>query len=116
MVWPNGADVAPDRFIDAAVDSRADIIALSALLTTTMLGQRRVIDRLRERGLRDQFKILVGGAPVNRTWAAEIGADGYGENAMAAVARAGELLAGPARRTPWRRAGMSSSKALLFRT
>jgi len=94
-----GADVAPDRFIDAAYESRADIIALSALLTTTMLGQRRVVERLRERGLRDRFKVLVGGAPVNRVWAAEIGADGYGENALAAVARAGELLAA-ARRTP----------------
>jgi trimethylamine corrinoid protein len=88
-----GADVKPDRFIDAAVEARADVIGLSALLTTTMLGQRRVIERLRERGLRDRFKVLVGGAPVNRAWAADIGADGYGENALAAVARAGELVA-----------------------
>ncbi len=88
-----GADVKPDRFIDAAVEARADVIGLSALLTTTMLGQRRVIERLRERGLRDRFKVLVGGAPANRAWAADIGADGYGENALAAVARAGELVA-----------------------
>jgi len=88
-----GADVKPDRFIDAAVEARADLIGLSALLTTTMLGQRRVIERLRERGLRDRFKVMVGGAPVSRAWAAEIGADGYGENALAAVALAGELVA-----------------------
>ena len=87
-----GADVKPDRFIDAAVEARADVIGLSALLTTTMLGQRRVVERLRERGLRDRFKVLVGGAPVNRAWAADIGADAYGENALAAVALAGELV------------------------
>jgi trimethylamine corrinoid protein len=87
-----GSDVKPDRFIDAAVEARADVIGLSALLTTTMLGQRRVVKRLRERGLRDRFKVLVGGAPVNRAWAADIGADAYGENALAAVALAGELV------------------------
>jgi len=83
-----GSDVKADRFIDAAVETRADLICLSALLTTTMLGQRRVVERLRERGLRDRFKVLVGGAPVSRAWAAEIGADGYGENALAAVKQA----------------------------
>ena len=93
-----GSDVKPDRFIDAAVEARADVIGLSALLTTTMLGQRRVVKRLRERGLRDRFKVLVGGAPVNRAWAADIGADAYGENALAAVALTGELVA--AKRTP----------------
>ena len=93
-----GADVKIDRFIDAAVETRADLICLSALLTTTMLGQLRVIERLRERGLRDRFKVLVGGAPVSRAWAAEIGADGYGENALAAVTQAAALAA--ARRTP----------------
>jgi trimethylamine corrinoid protein len=93
-----GADVKIDRFIDAAVETRADLICLSALLTTTMLGQRRVVERLRERGLRERFKVLVGGAPVSRAWAAEIGADGYGENALAAVTQAAALAA--ARRTP----------------
>ena len=88
-----GADVKADRFIDAAVETRADLICLSALLTTTMLGQRRVVERLRERGLRDRFKVLVGGAPVSRAWAAEIGADGYGENALAAVKQAAALAA-----------------------
>ena len=88
-----GSDVKADRFIDAAVETRADLICLSALLTTTMLGQRRVIERLRERGLRERFKVLVGGAPVSRAWAAEIGADGYGENALAAVKQAAALAA-----------------------
>jgi trimethylamine corrinoid protein len=88
-----GSDVKADRFIDAAVETRADLICLSALLTTTMLGQRRVVERLRERGLRDRFKVLVGGAPVSRAWAAEIGADGYGENALAAVKQAAALAA-----------------------
>jgi trimethylamine corrinoid protein len=88
-----GSDVKADRFIDAAVETRADLICLSALLTTTMLGQRRVIERLRERGLRERFKVLVGGAPVSRAWAAEIGADGYGENALAAVTQAAALAA-----------------------
>jgi corrinoid protein of di/trimethylamine methyltransferase len=88
-----GSDVKADRFIDAAVETRADLICLSALLTTTMLGQRRVVECLRERGLRDRFKVLVGGAPVSRAWAAEIEADGYGENALAAVKQAAALVA-----------------------
>ncbi len=87
-----GADVKLERFIDAAVEAGADIICLSALLTTTMLNQRRFMDLLRERGLRDRFKVLVGGAPVTAKWAAEIGADGYGENAVAAVRAAAAAL------------------------
>ncbi len=87
-----GADVKVDRFIDAAVEAKADLICLSALLTTTMVNQRRVLVRLQERGLRDRFKVLVGGAPVNRKWADEIGADGYGENATAAVRAALKAL------------------------
>jgi trimethylamine corrinoid protein len=89
-----GADVKVDRFIDAAVAEKADLICLSALLTTTMINQRRFMDRLRERGLRDCFQVLVGGAPVTAKWAAEIGADGYGENALAAVRAAENALAG----------------------
>lgn len=89
-----GADVKVDRFIDAAVAVKADLICLSALLTTTMINQRRFMIRLRERGLRERFKVLVGGAPVTAKWAAEIGADGYGENALAAVRAAEKALAG----------------------
>ena len=90
-----GADVKVERFISAAEESGATIIGLSALLTTTMLGQRRLVEELRQRGLRDKYKVLVGGAPVTRRWADEIGADGYGENALAAV-RAAKALAGRA--------------------
>ena len=87
-----GADVKFTTVIDRAVEARADLICLSALLTTTMLGQRRFLELLRERGLRDRFKVLVGGAPTSRKWAEEIGADGYGENAPAAVHEAQKLL------------------------
>jgi trimethylamine corrinoid protein len=80
-----GADVKLERFIDTALESGADLICLSALLTTTMTGQRRLVERLKERGVREQFKVLVGGAPVTEAWARTIGADGYGENALAAV-------------------------------
>jgi corrinoid protein of di/trimethylamine methyltransferase len=88
-----GADVKLGIFIDRAVAAKADFICLSALLTTTMLNQRRLIAMLNDRGLRDRFKVLVGGAPVTRRWASDIGADGYGENALAAVKAAKELIA-----------------------
>jgi corrinoid protein of di/trimethylamine methyltransferase len=86
-----GADVKLERFVQAALDMKADFICLSALLTTTMLGQRRFMETLKERGLRDRFKVLVGGAPVNQKWADSIGADGYAENAPAAVKLAQSL-------------------------
>ncbi len=86
-----GADVKLERFIQAAVDGQADFICLSALLTTTMLGQRRFMELLNERGLRRRFRVLVGGAPVTQKWADSIGADGYAENALAAVKLAKSL-------------------------
>lgn len=91
-----GADVKLPRFIEAAEGINADLICASALLTTTMLNQRRLIALLVDKGLRGRFKVLVGGAPVTRKWAEDIGADAYGENALAAVKLAGEL--GPKRR------------------
>ncbi len=87
-----GADVKLSAFTEAAKASGADIICLSALLTTTMLGQRRLVDLLVEHALRDKFMVLVGGAPTSREWAEEIGADGYAENANAAVRVALELM------------------------
>ncbi len=87
-----GADVALDRFISTAQEINADFICVSALLTTTMLQQRTLILKLRELGLSDRFKVLVGGAPVNSRWAEEIGANGYAENAMAAVQTVKQLL------------------------
>jgi trimethylamine corrinoid protein len=80
-----GADVNLERFVEKAEEENADFICLSALLTTTMLGQKRVIEVLKEKNLTPRIKVLVGGAPVNQKWADDIGADGYGENAMKAV-------------------------------
>lgn len=88
-----GADVKPERFLETAEVVGADIIGLSALLTTTMLNQKRLIALLRERNLRDRYMVMVGGAPATRAWAEEIGADGFAENAMAAVREARALLA-----------------------
>jgi trimethylamine corrinoid protein len=86
-----GADVKLEEFIEKAEEENADFICLSALLTTTMLGQKKVIELLKEKNLADRYKVLVGGAPVNQKWADEIGAEGYGENAMIAVKVAKKL-------------------------
>jgi corrinoid protein of di/trimethylamine methyltransferase len=88
-----GVNVAPERFVDAAREHNADIVGLSALLTTTMTGQRTVIEALDAAGLRPRVKVMVGGAPVTGQWAADIGADGYSEDAMGAVELAKRLVA-----------------------
>ncbi len=80
-----GADVKLDLFISKAQEENADFICVSALLTTTMMQQRTLVAKLRDQGLIDRFKVMVGGAPANRQWADDIGAHGYAENAMAAV-------------------------------
>lgn len=87
-----GADVPPERFIEAVREKNARIVALSALLTVTMPSMRKTIDALKEAGVRDQIKVMVGGAPVTPQFAEEIGADGYGENATAAVALARKFV------------------------
>lgn len=87
-----GADVKLDQFIEKADEVNADLICLSALLTTTMTGQRKLIERLKEKGLYGRFKVMVGGAPVNQKWADDIGADGYSENALTAVSAAKKLV------------------------
>ena len=87
-----GADVPPERFIEAVRETNARIVALSALLTVTMPAMRKTIDALKEAGIRDQIKVMVGGAPVTPQFAEEIGADGYGENATAAVALARKFV------------------------
>ena len=87
-----GADVKLETFIEKAEDLNADFICLSALLTTTMLGQKKVIEILKEKNLTSRFTVLVGGAPVNQKWADDIGADGYAENAMVAVKIANKLI------------------------
>jgi corrinoid protein of di/trimethylamine methyltransferase len=88
-----GADVKLETFIERAEKENADLICLSALLTTTMVGQKRVVEMLKERNLYGRFKVMVGGAPVSQSWADDIGADGYSENALTAVQAAKDLLA-----------------------
>ncbi|HBY62327.1 MAG TPA: cobalamin-binding protein, partial [Solibacterales bacterium] len=87
-----GADVSPERFVEAVREGDADIVCLSALLTVTMPSMRKVIEALSESGVRDKVKVLVGGAPVTQRFAEEIGADGYGENAAAAVTLARKMV------------------------
>ena len=84
-VFDLGADVKLERFIEKAEAEKADIICLSALLTTTMLNQKRFIEMLRQKGFYGKYKVLVGGAPATRKWADDIGAQGYAENAALAV-------------------------------
>jgi len=87
-----GVDVAPERFVEAAKKFNADIVGVSALLTTTMAGQRTVVESLAAAGLQGRVRVIVGGAPASASWAAEIGADGYSEDAIGAVALARTLM------------------------
>ena len=87
-----GVDVPVDTVVDRVREVGADIVGVSALLTTTMLGQRDVIAALEEAGLRSGVKVMVGGAPVTPGWAEEIGADGFGEDAARAVTVARRLV------------------------
>ncbi|MBZ5544157.1 MAG: corrinoid protein [Acidobacteriia bacterium] len=87
-----GVDVGPGLFIAEAQAKKADLIALSALLTTTMPHMRAVIEELKKAGARDRFKVIVGGAPVTQRYADEIGADGYSDNANGAVGLARRLV------------------------
>jgi len=87
-----GADVAPERFVEAVRERNPDLVCLSALLTVTMPSMKTTIDALKDAGLRDRVRVLVGGAPVTEQWAREIGADGYGPNAAAAVPLARKLI------------------------
>ena len=87
-----GVDVSSDKFISAALDNKADIICMSALLTTTMNYMKEVIDALETSGLRGKVKVMVGGAPVSDAFAKSIGADAYTSNANAAVIMAKKLI------------------------
>jgi trimethylamine corrinoid protein len=80
-----GADVPVERIIDVAIEKNADVIGVSALLTTTMFGQKKVIETLRERNILGKFKVILGGAPVTSSWVSECNADGFAENAIDAV-------------------------------
>jgi len=91
-VFDLGVDVPFEKFAVKAMELNADIVGVSALLTTTMTGQKGVVEALERHGLRPRVKIMVGGAPVTQSWANEIGADGCGKDALAAVALAKCLM------------------------
>jgi corrinoid protein of di/trimethylamine methyltransferase len=91
-----GVDQDPEAFIAAIKEANADIVGASALLTTTMLQQKKLVEALEEAGIRDSVKIIVGGAPVTDSYAKEIGADGYAEDAISAVDIAFRLMDAPA--------------------
>ncbi len=88
-----GVNVPPEKFIQTVKEKNANIIAMSALLTTTMPAMRTTIEALKQAGVRDQVKVLIGGAPITQKYADEIGADGYSENAVGAVALAKKAVA-----------------------
>jgi len=92
QVYDLGVDVPTETFVAKVQETGANLLGLSALLTTTMTMQREIIEALEEAGIRDQVKVLIGGAPVSREWSDTIGADGYAEDAMGAVALAKQLL------------------------
>jgi corrinoid protein of di/trimethylamine methyltransferase len=87
-----GVDVPVGRFIEQVQETGADVVGLSALLTTTMRNQEAVLEALQEAGLRDQVKVVIGGAPASPDWAQTIGADAYAENANEAVGVVKQLL------------------------
>ena len=87
-----GTDVPVEKFVDAVRKYKPDILCLSALLTTTMHVQKEVIEALKRAGLREKVKVVVGGSPVTLSWAEEIGADGYAEDAVEAVRLAKKLV------------------------
>ena len=87
-----GVDVSPQRFVEAAKEHEGSILALSALLTTTMTVMKTVVEALEKAGIRDKTKVLIGGAPITQSYADEIGADGFSDNASAAVSLARKLV------------------------
>jgi len=87
-----GVDVAPEKFAAVIKENSAQVVGLSALLTTTMLNMKTTIEQLKNDGLRDSVKVIIGGAPVTQSYAEEIGADGYAADAASAVAEVKRLL------------------------
>ena len=92
-VFNLGRDVAPEKFVAAVEEHQADIVGISALMTTTMPGMKRTIDALIKAGLRERVKVMIGGAPVSQAFADEIGADGYARDSTLAVVKAKALVA-----------------------
>ena len=91
-----GRDVSPEKFVSAVDEHGAQIVGISALMTTTMPAMKRTIDALTKAGVRERVKVMIGGAPVSQAYADEIGADGYARDSTLAVVRAKELLGVPA--------------------
>jgi corrinoid protein of di/trimethylamine methyltransferase len=91
-VYDLGVDVPSEQFAAKARETAADVVGVSALLTTTMRSQKTVVEALQREQLRPKVKIIVGGAPVTRQWAEEIGADGYAKDAISAVALVHSLI------------------------
>lgn len=91
-VYDLGTDVPAEKIVDVAIEKNADIIGVSALLTTTMFGQKKIIEILKERNLLEKFKVILGGAPVTGSWVNECNADGFAENAIDAVRLVTSLL------------------------
>jgi len=92
MVTDIGVDLAPDKFVEAAKENNADLIGVSAMLTTTMMGMKDIIEAVKEAGLK--AKVMIGGSSVTQEFADEIGADGYAPDASSAVKKAKELMKG----------------------
>jgi 5-methyltetrahydrofolate--homocysteine methyltransferase len=90
-----GSDVSPEKFVEIARSNNADIIGLSALLTTTMTNMKATVTALDQAGLKGKIKVMIGGAPVTEGYATQIGADGYAEDASKAVALAKQLIDRP---------------------
>jgi methylmalonyl-CoA mutase cobalamin-binding domain/chain len=86
-----GRDIPPAQFVEKAVETNADIIGLSTLMTTTMDGMREVVAILKEKNLKEKFKVIIGGGPISPGFAKKIGADGYSGNAAGAVRLARDL-------------------------
>jgi corrinoid protein of di/trimethylamine methyltransferase len=91
-VYDLGIDVPPQKFVEKALEVRADLIGSSALMTTTMFFQRDIERELKKAGVRDRFRTLVGGSATNPRWAEKIGADAWAKDALAAVTKAKELV------------------------
>lgn len=87
-----GTDVAPEKFVEVVKEGKADLVALSALLTTTMPNMKNTIDAMTAAGVREKARVMIGGAPVTQTYADQIGADGYAPDASRAVALAKSLM------------------------
>ena len=96
MVFDLGVDTSADRFLEAVEEHEASLLGMSALLTTTMPNMGKTIEAFIDADLRDNVKIMVGGAPVTQEFADDMGADGYGKDAMACVALAKRLMGVPA--------------------